>query len=248
MAKQKMKELAERLTLLKKQADRDLSLVPPKSLPGHESKKREAQDELRRLLPDYESELTSRWGAIFLSGPLDAQREFAKRAESVGPAVSVDVTHFWKKLADPVLDVAAADKLWGPNQFSALLFSFAQVSRDLDIPRMASLQYKDGVLLKTKDQLADHVRNVVRDADQDRTTEVFLKKAAVDAAVEQSYQRNILPVVVIGCLADEMQTLSKTFGGRSVKVELVEDMTESQFNDALEVGFTSLKTCYKKAS
>lgn len=229
----------------KERAERDISEVDFRVRAAHESKKADASRRLKDLMGEYDAEVSGKWGGLLLLGPRSLQEAFAQRAEEAGPAVAVDIQPFWERLTSAVTPTMRRDRMWEPDQFSALLFAFAEVSREMDVQNMASLTYQGSVAVPDHQSLLGKVRDTVRQADKDETTALFVRVEALKEAIKVRYSRSILPVVVMGATSDELPRLQALFSGRAVTVDL-SDLTSSEVPDEIvREAFENLKRLYK---
>lgn len=231
----RLEKLVDELILTEEAANINLDYESPKTIQGKAIAKREAQEKLGSLLAQYEEFLLQGLAAIFTVGDADKQARFAKLASDEGSTITVECDSLYQRLADEVEGSMRTDRLFEPSQFARLLSAVSTVAKELKIAELPVIKYRDGAMLKTREDLVDHIRYLVRDALGDSLNRIYLSKKIVDAAMKSRYRQSVVPVVVTGATQEETEGLAGFFNKRVVIANVQEDVTSEYviqtFND-----------------
>lgn len=217
----------------------DLQGWPSPTRPGIEIAKRQATDDLVKLKKEYSSTFKATAKAMFLTGTLENQKEFAEIAEVEGDTITVDGTALYKRIATKIMPTIGGDKQFGVTQSYIFLLEIQDIMRELGIEEwVAPVNTKPSTVSNEEDM---HLLTVhlIQQFGGIRILAGYLEKLAIDKAIDKRYNKSVVPVVITGLTSEEQLALNGLFTGHNVIVELPDGKQVD--NDTVIKAFNQLK-------
>jgi hypothetical protein len=237
-----LQQLVKELDATEKKATVDLEGSDPRTRPGKEAAKRDAQEKLAGLREKYWTALRSGLGAMFLSGPAKNQAAFAKFVAEKAPAplLQVAADDVYRDIARDVAPFMRSDRSFEPGDYARMLGAIIRICKDLELSEAPRPTYAPAVL-KDSEQLVNHIRKLVRTECDDQLNKHYLRKRVFDAAWKIRYQEDVVPVVITGASEEEARGLAPFFNNRTIHVPASEEPSENSMFKALKALANKLK-------
>ena len=190
----------------------ELEAHPVQSRGGLEMRIKQAHETLTGLYGQYANVVGSASVGLYLTGNSEFQAEYARLADEMG-AVVVSATEFYEELAK---DAAASMKLSGritPTEVSHILNALREVALKtllIDSFERPSFFHMLSSYIPPA-ELPKYIKEAVVAADGHRMAAIYLGKIAAKKALNKSYNKEVLAVVVTG--ADDSEKASFAASG-----------------------------------
>ena len=221
--KTKIESLVEEMEVTEKRATADLDSTDPRTRPGREWAKREAQEHLVKLKVKYWAHISKGLCAIFVHADRIRSDEFVAVSTKAAPveALYVAADKLYRQLAQEVESRMRTDRMFEPSQFALLMQATMILCADLGLADAPALKFRDGALLKTHEDVVDHVRKLIREACGDQLNAHFMRELVEKAAWQIRYSDDVVPVIVTGSSDHESEDLGRLlFNNRTVVANL----------------------------
>lgn len=207
-----LEKIAGELEATTKTANMSVDDLPWNTRPAWMTKITAAKDAIKPLEAEYKAQLLRSAVAIFVDGSPEKVKTFAKIVHDEREGVVVDASALYDRLTLGVEATMGHTREWGIGQIHKLHQLLMEVMHDakldeIEMPSRASVDRK----LPTRQDVYDHIRNIVRAACGDRLNARYLETLAAREALAIRYTHNIVPVVVLHATPDEIQVLGASY-------------------------------------
>lgn len=237
-----MSNIFEEIATVRKRAAQDASLLTGPAAPGLTIAINQAKTKLLELESTFAGQLVKKQAAIALDGTPENVEEFLRLAKEVAPTpfLTLDVSQMYRDLARDCLPGVRFGSMFSITNFARLLLLVGTVTDKFDLERTRGLDFVDGVVIKSTEDLVNYVRNAVRKDQGDNLNRVYLQNVLVHKALSASLDMPVVPVLVTGSIDNE--ELTALFGKRFIKTTVTPEATA----DSVTKAFTQLKAKLKK--
>ncbi len=212
-----------------KQASINLDAVAPKNLPAMQMAKADALDRIEKLKADYKVFMTGATFTIFTSGTPEDQRTFALIAQQEADVLVVSANDLYMQLAKAVEPTLGDRRTFGTSQLAFLIRSMGDMCRDFKLRDLRTPEIFDLAHPQTLDELATHIRNIIRISSGDALNKAFLENKIFNQAMEVRYNKSVVPVVVLDAVPGEADALGSTlFSQITFKVATTAEMCNKE--------------------
>lgn len=224
----------------------ELEATPKPSRAGWELRKMQAVSALVGLKLAYQQNVGRSAVGVYLTGPIDSQKEFAKIAKNLG-AIVLDSKAFYTEISKDAANSMGVSGRFTPTEASHLLHSMrAVVHEELKLEEFERPAFVNLLSKYIKpEELAADVQEAVVKVNGHRLAAIYLGKAAAKEALATGYNKDVVAVVIVGGAQTEIEDLSKSgqFTGRpsgSIHLdgsEVTEDFVRDAISSATGVVF-----------
>ncbi len=206
-------------------ANRELAGWDPRTLPGVQAQKNQAQTELESLRDQYKAELSKRVVKVFVGGdynhitPILKQITKARGVVVRGDGMYRTIAEEIEKTVDP------RARNFTNFQFGRLVSELTEFAQNNGIEELP-LPKLDGNLIGTSvftvEDTLRLVRTAIRNTTEDDLNKIIIERDALNQAADLHLTDDQIPVFIAGLTKEEQTNLDKTLfdGAKSVAVNL----------------------------
>lgn len=191
----------------KLEADVSLLDVPNELLPGRAALKNAAFHQFEAGLAALRSVIGQYTMGIFVSGP--GAKAFSEVAEDEGPALVLDVSEMYRKVAEAWYPTVRIDKVFALDCLIPFIGATNNLLGPLGVRQIASPDF-GGFFGRPVTCLEDAVavtRDILRKTVADDLNGLYLNNALAVRAVEAEWDLAVVPVVLLNATPDEEKVL-----------------------------------------
>jgi hypothetical protein len=183
----------------------------------------EAKTKLKTLKGEYKSALLRNGVAILLEGDALKISEFVKLVRDEGEGLAVDAGALYRRLAEGVEPTFSDSRQWGVQQTYKLTLELKDVMEGIGLTELPMVDRKVMPVLPTTEDVANHIRTIVREVAGDELNRLYIEEMALKEAFEIRYTGTLAPVLILNANADEAANLAKSFTQGTTRVTLKEE-------------------------
>lgn len=221
-----LKEVLKALKETKAAAELEVA-GDPRTRPGREAQRRQAQAKLPQVEGDFRKEFRKAGFPVFLQGP--GVGEFIELAKEETEVVAVDYRKAISALRQSVAVTIGRSQEFGVSGFSALVRECKELASKSGLTSMANPVYQGGVHIGS-DEALDHVINtyLVRQLGTDFLIPI-LETEATKSALDLDCDNPVIPVLLTNVPANVQEAVvGKLFNGKMVEDIIDENPTKEQ--------------------
>jgi len=225
-----LKELANKVLKLQKDAQIVLSKAEPGSAIGIASRKRNAETQLPIVRKEYRDMLGKMVAPIVLVGSDDLVKSFIETTSLIDgvPVVVVDPFQFMEKELGRMWANHRSDKTFSPMQFEIAMGVAHQLAADYGFAYLEDVPEFKARAIKTPQDLKSFTANLLGAVCGGQLVSNKLLDTVADSALAQGFEGPILPTFIMGLSKDAVQYVCRLFSIVPIVVELEteDDTTE----------------------
>lgn len=222
-----LKALIKELKETTKLAKADLSVVDPRTRPGHEMARNQAEAKLPELRKAY---IDAFGQSVFVLLPTGKNaKTFGELAAQEGNAIVVDGSDFYKTLAARCQQTMGTSQMFGITQFITLRLHLSNWCRDNNV-KMDDLSFTNDTVTNSSDEVLSKVRELVEKTNGQRLLKTYIEGQVVEQALNQEVDSKVVPVVILNTSQDEQASLIGTlFRGKGLTVDTENQEVKEEF-------------------
>lgn len=191
----------------------------PRTRPGHEMRRRQAQQELPMLTKEVQTEFKKVGFPVFVDGSnVDG---FVRVATEINECVNVS---FSKAIA-PVVDAVEAalgqrNREFSPSAFASMVREIRQLGASMGLTSIPALNYDGPIYLKGRGEVAREVNSYITKYLGVGFLAGMIEQAALEEAKNLKAESPVIPVIISGLSEDLYDSVGKDiFQGKFVTAE-----------------------------
>lgn len=198
----------------------------PRTRPGHEMRRRQAQQELPMLTKEVAAQFKKVGFPVFVSG--SNVDDFVRVATEINECVNVS---FSRAIA-PIVDAVEAalgqrNREFSPSAFSSMVREIRQVGAALGLTSIPALNYDGSVYLTGREETGQLVNSYIVKYLGVEFLAGMIEQAALEEAKNLKGDTPVIPVVVSGLSEDLYDSVGKgMFQGKFVTAEASADVSQ----------------------
>jgi hypothetical protein len=213
MAKSKLAELVAQTAEWKRESEVDLLNVDSTVLPGRTAMKNAALQKYQETFTVLRSVVGLHAGGIFVSGP--GAKSFAEQAAESGPAIVLDASEMYSKVAAAWYPTVRVDKVFALDCIMAFLGGVQSVLPPLGIRELARPEFGSffGRSVESMDDAIAVTRDILRATVGDDLNGIYLNHRLAEEVVAAEWDLATIPVVYLNYVPEELVGESSLFFG-----------------------------------
>jgi len=205
----------------------------PRTAPGREGQRRQAEGRLDQLLAGLREELKKAASCVFLSGP--GQQQFVDQAAKLGPVVVVKGDGVARELANQVLPSIGSSQTFGLHQHTIMVQGLRQIGVGLSVGSLPTPEYRDSEVVPDFESLVDVVEKYLTQSSGNTFKKLAIEHEALQSVIANGVVTKIVPVFILGSSKEEAASIGPgLFAGNFVVVDTKEEVTEDDVKTALQ--------------
>lgn len=224
--KSKLVQLAEEIAAVEPVAEQVLEGGSPATYMGRATAKNAATIRLKEIKEAYLAEVRGNAFAMVLDGPRALQTEFSDIAFLEGDTLTVNASALYERIASTVAQGLPPSGIMGASHSDFVFRAVDAVTEEMGMEVTKYPQIRSEYNTKVA-PLVDAVRSIIRETYGDDLNRAYLEYLAGTAAYARRYNKNVVPVVVMGTDPSEVESLAEVlFGGNAIVVAVEEEVTK----------------------
>lgn len=204
MNKPDLTTVLDDLLTAKQESEQTLYDVEPHLRPGRETLKNQALHRAQDLYATLRTILPASTGGIVVSGP--GGLKFSEIAENEGPALTLDVSEMYKRIAEVWFPTVRVDRRFALDCLPAFLEGVAKLLPSMGVRTIANPDFKDifGRPVETFEEAVTLTREVMRATVGDDLNVLYLVNRLTEKVVEAEWDLAFVPVVLLNASREEV--------------------------------------------
>lgn len=241
----KLDQIIHKLNTLQADADLDMESVPYQSRTGFAIRKQQAQDQIVELVKTYKTDVMSTVMPMVVMGPQAAK--FATISVNIAGAYIVSANELYNNLVERCRPGVPA-QLWTPTAQGRMLEALNEIAHKNNIASYSYPTYRDSGQLSTDQDIAAHIKSMIRSTNGDDFNRIFLQNKIADLALLNKHTGSVLPVIFLDITdTKELEALTSGFMTSAYVTETTDqEVTEETVKQTLVEIRNTLKPADKK--